>query len=106
MLSYFGLVEEGHVLDVPNAAIGLVYYTYWLLLMPSFPKMLTCGVSSLAMMASVFLACRLLILKELCILCWTTHVINARLLWSAVVGVTKDKSSSSSSSGPAKIKRV
>lgn len=100
MVSYFGFVPEGHWLDVPNPLIGLVYYLYWLLFMPSFPKELTAGISSLAMAASFFLGYKLTVLKELCLLCWTTHVINVRLLWSAYAAMA------SKPKGPAKIKRV
>ena len=83
MLSYFGLVEEGSLLDLPNAVIGLPYYIYWLVLAPRLPKDLTFVISCLAMMSSIFLAYRLVVLKELCILCWSIHAINTRLLWSA-----------------------
>eukprot|EP00339_Tiarina_fusa_P008251 CAMPEP_0116998542 /NCGR_PEP_ID=MMETSP0472-20121206/1575_1 /TAXON_ID=693140 ORGANISM="Tiarina fusus, Strain LIS" /NCGR_SAMPLE_ID=MMETSP0472 /ASSEMBLY_ACC=CAM_ASM_000603 /LENGTH=90 /DNA_ID=CAMNT_0004697721 /DNA_START=39 /DNA_END=308 /DNA_ORIENTATION=+ len=29
MLSYFGIVPDGHMLDVPNAVLGVLYYTIW-----------------------------------------------------------------------------
>jgi uncharacterized membrane protein len=99
MVSYFRIVPEGHWLDIPNPLIGLIYYTYWLLLMPVFPNELTVGISSLAMMSSIFLAYKLLILNELCLLCWSTHLINARLLWSAYSSLLKSKESG-------KVKRV
>jgi uncharacterized membrane protein len=83
MLSYFGIVPDGHILDIPNAGLGVLYYSFWLLVMPMLPKQLNFLASSAAMASSVFLACRLVILKELCILCWSTHVINARLWWRA-----------------------
>jgi hypothetical protein len=83
MLSYFGIVPHDSLLDVPNAALGVLYYLFWLLLSPLFPKEITFVVASLAMSSSVFLAIKLLILKELCILCWSTHLINSRLVWSA-----------------------
>lgn len=84
MLSLFGIVPKGSVLDVPNAALGLVYYTLWLLVLPRLPRVLTLVVSSLALSSSVFLATQLLILNELCLLCWSTHVINTRLWFSAM----------------------
>lgn len=87
MLSLFGIVPSGSALDVPNAALGVVYYTLWLLVLPRLPKILTLVVSSLALASSVFLAVQLLILKELCLLCWTTHVINSRLWFSAMAGM-------------------
>lgn len=69
--------------DIPNALLGVLYYSFWLLLMPMLPKQLNFLASTAAMSSSVFLAIRLVILKELCILCWSTHAINARLWWSA-----------------------
>jgi uncharacterized membrane protein len=84
MLSYFGIIPHGSVLDVPNAALGFIYYTFWLLVLPKMPPAITFGMSSLALMSSIFLAIQLLILKELCILCWSTHVINSRLWWCAM----------------------
>jgi uncharacterized membrane protein len=83
MLSYFGIVPDGHIFDIPNAALGVLYYSFWLFLMPLLPKQLNFLASTAAMSSSVFLATRLVILKELCILCWSTHAINARLWWSA-----------------------
>jgi len=84
MLTYFYIVAEGSFFDVPNAALGLVFYSYWLFLMPVLPNALTLTVSSMAMASSVFLAIRLVILKELCLLCWSTHVVNSRLFWSVM----------------------
>jgi uncharacterized membrane protein len=109
MLSYFGIVPDGSTLDLPNAALGLVYYSLWLTLMPSLPKALKLLIASLAMASSIFLAIQLLILSELCILCWSTHVINARLWWDAYVSFGKAAGTSSGSSdsrGKANIKRV
>ena len=107
LVSYFGIVAEGHLLDVPNAFIGLVYYTYWLALRPIFPAPLTAMVSTLAMMASFFLAYKLLVLHELCILCWSTHIINLRLLLRAYVTVGEgSKSKEPVIKEPPKIKRI
>jgi uncharacterized membrane protein len=100
-VSYFGFVEEGHWLDVPNPVLGVIYYVYWLFLRSAFPKEMTTGISTLAMMSSVFLAYKLLVLKELCILCWSTHAINARLLWSAYSAI-----GTKSSKQTPKVKRV
>lgn len=112
MLSYFGLVPDGSMLDVPNAALGLVYYSIWLTVMSSLPKALRLLIASLAMASSIFLAIQLLILSELCILCWSTHVINARLWWDAYISSgssgkgTSSSDSAGDSRGKAKIKRV
>ena len=86
MLTYFGIVPENSLLDVPNAALGWLFYTVWLLLSPklnSVSKALPLLAASMAMASSVWLAIQLLILKELCLLCWSTHVINSRLWWAA-----------------------
>jgi hypothetical protein len=107
MLSYFGIIPNDHMLDVPNAALGLVFYLVWLVLLPKFPKLLTFVVVSLAMLSSVFLAIQLMLLKELCILCWSTHAINARLWWNAFSTIREESSSAArASDGKAKIKRV
>ncbi len=66
--------------------------------------------ASLAMSSSVFLAIQLLLLSELCILCWSTHVINARLWWGAYSSFryrkVKSFRSDPKNQGKAKIKRV
>lgn len=82
MLSYFGIIPEGHFLDVPNALLGAIYYVYMLLLSPSFPIELTYFMAMAAFSSSVFLAFQLtFVVKELCLLCWSTHVINSLLVW-------------------------
>jgi hypothetical protein len=85
MLSYFGLVKEGSPLDVPNALLGVLFYSYVLFsdnvgaaLRP--PGGLTLFAASLAMSSSVFLAYKLMVLRKLCLLCLTTHVINLVLI--------------------------
>lgn len=83
-MSYFGIVAEGHVLDVPNAALGVLYYLYTLLLISKMPILVTQIAASAALSSTIFLALKLTQLKELCILCWTTHVINALLWWKTV----------------------
>jgi hypothetical protein len=105
LLTYFGIVPHGSILDVPNAALGVFYYTFWLLIMPRLPVPLTFVVSSLAMASSVFLAIQLLILKELCLLCWSTHVINSRLWWCAFT-MMKTMNQQPSSGREKVIKRV
>ena len=85
MLSYFGMVPEKSMLDVPNAFLGALYYTYVILFSMGitssiFPLGLTFFANSMAMASSVFLAYKLLILKKLCLLCWTTHVLNLSLI--------------------------
>lgn len=83
MLSYFNLVPQGSPLDVPNAVLGAVYYTYIILfevLVLPLPLGLTFFATCMAMASSIFLACKLIILKKLCLLCWTTHVLNFLLI--------------------------
>lgn len=83
MLSYFGIIPEGHMLDVPNALLGSIYYTYMLILSPKLPHILTYIMAFMALSSSIFLAFQLtFVVQELCILCWSTHVINAFLGWS------------------------
>jgi len=118
MLSYFGIVSSGSILDVPNATLGLGYYAIWhMFLLPFFPKQIRLLVDSLALASSGFLATRLILLSELCVLCWSIHVINARLWWATFSSIlssskTNRRLASSSSSGgggvreSAKIKRV
>ena len=85
MMSYFGLVPEKSTLDVPNAFLGALYYTYVILYSLGitssiFPLGLTFFANVTAMASSVFLAYKLLVLKKLCLLCWTTHVLNFSLI--------------------------
>ena len=98
MLSYFGIIPEGHVLDVPNAVLGILYYTYWLMLRSYIPSGLTMIVSSLAGASSIWLFIQLILLKEFCILCLSTHIINARL-WYDAYGTFKANSRNSGSKG-------
>jgi uncharacterized membrane protein len=96
MLSYFGLVPSGHVLDVPNAALGILYYTWQILISFNTPESLkettplpvtdlTHFFTVAAFASSVFLAYQLtFVIVELCVLCWTTHVINSILLYNMI----------------------
>ena len=82
LLSYFGIVPNGHFLDIPNAVLGLAYYLSILILeltgvFSSETKLL---LAFLGFSSSVYLAYVLLMLNEFCVLCWTTHAINFTLL--------------------------
>jgi uncharacterized membrane protein len=96
MLSYFGMVPEGHILDVPNGVLGMLFYLYTILgyftnkkktsvqneedtIMLLFAPMMNLVISSLAIASSAFLARKLYILRELCVVCVTTHIINMTL---------------------------
>jgi len=84
MLSYFGLVPQGHFLDVPNGFLGILFYSYTLvrhytgkqLLFTSSVNMV---ISSLAIASSAFLARKLYVIREMCVVCITTHFINTTL---------------------------
>lgn len=85
MLTYFGIVPDGSLFDVPNAALGLTYYTIiflaeQFLTKTHLVKVLTVCLNSAAMSSSVFLAVKLIQLGELCLLCWTTHLLNTLLI--------------------------
>lgn len=88
-MSYFGVVPKDSALDVPNAALGLMYYTFiflleqFLLVTKTRTGLILYGTFVLncaAMSSSIFLAVKLIHLGELCILCWTTHLLNSLLL--------------------------
>ena len=96
MLSYFGIVPEHSIFDVPNAALGLIHYMYLLTLRPFLPPSLTYFMIVMAFASTVFLAYQLtFVLFELCILCWTTHVINTYNFYSYFF--TKSNTSNTSS---------
>mmetsp|Transcript_21604 Transcript_21604/g.27264 ORF Transcript_21604/g.27264 Transcript_21604/m.27264 type:complete len:170 (+) Transcript_21604:3-512(+) len=90
LLSFFSIVPEGHILDVPNAFLGLLHYTSMILIesfiycryyTKPFVKSGTFVMTCLAMSSSIYLAWKLIMLRELCILCWTTHLLNSLLLY-------------------------
>ena len=86
MLSLFGIVPHGHVLDVPNAVLGCIYYTLVLVLVgmastKTLVKRLIQFATLMAFSSSVFLAYQLtFVVHDLCVLCWSTHVLNTTLL--------------------------
>eukprot|EP00584_Thalassiosira_punctigera_P015186 CAMPEP_0172565446 /NCGR_PEP_ID=MMETSP1067-20121228/108111_1 /TAXON_ID=265564 ORGANISM="Thalassiosira punctigera, Strain Tpunct2005C2" /NCGR_SAMPLE_ID=MMETSP1067 /ASSEMBLY_ACC=CAM_ASM_000444 /LENGTH=154 /DNA_ID=CAMNT_0013356313 /DNA_START=74 /DNA_END=535 /DNA_ORIENTATION=- len=85
MLSFFGIVPPGHVLDVPNGLLGMLFYTYIFLryFIGERPAMFTPSVnmtiSTLAIASSAFLGRKLYMLREFCVVCVSTHVINSTL---------------------------
>lgn len=83
MLTYFGLVPKGSVLDVPNAVLGSIFYFYMLVASSSAPREVTYFMTAAAFASSVFLAYQLtFVVMELCLLCWSTHAINTTLAWN------------------------
>ena len=86
LLSFLGILPEGHILDVPNAALGVLYYPYILFLSKYMPSLLTRTIVSVAFASSVFLAYQLtFVIYELCVLCWSTHIVNTLLFLQFVV---------------------
>lgn len=89
MLSYFGLVPKGSVLDVPNALLGSLHYFYLLVLEPHSPPPLTSIAVAAAFWSTVFLAYQLtFVVFELCIVCWSTHVINTYVMYKTFFGAS------------------
>ena len=85
LLSYFGIIPRGHVLDVPNAMLGVFFYAQQLLL-PVLPSTLNKLIVSAAFASTVFLAIQLtFVLGDLCILCWSTHIINSIFFYQTVI---------------------
>jgi uncharacterized membrane protein len=91
-MSWFELVpsdEDNWLKDPPNAVFGCLYYS--LLMVTSLTASLRlvgyCRrlAASLAFGMTVYLAYTLTVIDELCVLCWSTHVINALLFLIEVV---------------------
>ena len=112
MLSFFGLVPRGHVLDVPNGVLGMLFYAYIIVgyfiggeatrrerrgaagMYALFGTSVALVVSSLALASSVFLGAKLYAIRELCVVCLSTHAINATLWIRTMMeyGNARDKS--------------
>jgi vitamin-K-epoxide reductase (warfarin-sensitive) len=91
LLSYFGMVPKGSLLDVPNAMLGAIFYAVQLLV-PSLPPAVNTVMVCCAMASSVFLAYQLtFVLGDLCLLCWSTHVINSTLFYQTVLARVPSK---------------
>ncbi|KAL7495978.1 hypothetical protein ACHAWT_008306 [Skeletonema menzelii] len=96
MLSFFGLVPRGSALDIPNGVLGVLFYIYVfircnvrdskLILLDSRVNAVIC---TLAMASSLFLARKLYMIKEICVVCLTTHLINTTLFCRVVLEVTR-----------------
>jgi len=94
MLSYFGLVPEGSALDWPNAALGLFHYTVMLFWKDALPGPLLQFEVLVSFASTVFLAYQLtFVVPELCVLCWSTHVINTYVLYRGFFSKRKQSSS-------------
>ena len=91
MMSYFGVVPHGHALDVPNAIIGICFYLFalvlpWCVNVPTkLRQNLMLLAAVLAAVSSAWLATVLhYVLHDFCIVCVSTYVVNAVILYSAV----------------------
>lgn len=83
MMSYFGIVPNGHTLDVPNAALGILFYSCVFILPYLKPipkqakKVLLMLAATLSCATSAFLGYILVtVLKDLCLVCTSTYVVN------------------------------
>jgi uncharacterized membrane protein len=85
LLSYMNIVPHGSVLDVPNAALGVIYY-FTIFSLESFVakttfiQQITVAINATALISSIILAIKLLELREFCIVCLTAHVLNTLLI--------------------------
>eukprot|EP01083_Nonionella_stella_P205394 747991_1 len=94
MLSLFGIVPEGHALDVPNGVLGMLFYGYTFVryfiskrqggALILFTSTVNAIISSLAIASSIFLGRKLYIIRELCVVCLSTHMINTALWIRAI----------------------
>jgi len=96
MLSFFGLVPKDSALDIPNGILGMLFYTYVFIRcnmrsseLILLDRRLNAVVCSLALASSVFLARKLYIIKEICVVCLTTHVLNTTVFCRAILEVVK-----------------
>lgn len=100
VLSLAGVVPAGHMLDLPNAALGLMFYAAVLLrsVLPvtaQLRRQLVFAGSIVACGMSLFLGYTLVfILRDLCVVCTSTYIINAIILIASWrdLGVTTSKS--------------
>ncbi len=95
MLSFFGLVPHGSILDIPNGYLGIAFYLLSLirhfvgtpkscLLSHIFRPTVNLIITTLAFSSSIFLARKLYIIKEICVVCITTHIINTTIFYRSI----------------------
>ena len=96
MLSFFGLVPKESALDIPNGILGMLFYIYVFIrcnLRKSkvilLDRRVNAVICSMALASSIFLARKLYIIKEICVVCLTTHVINTTVFYRAISEATK-----------------
>ena len=100
IISIFSQVPKGSVFDIPNGILGMLFYTYVLLRCSNIMKSsslflldrrINAVICSLALASSIFLARKLYMIKEICIVCLSTHVINTTIFLRAMREVLKKK---------------
>ena len=94
MLSFFGIVPHGHMLDLPNGYLGMLFYTFILLRYNTvgaknngpllFQPIVNLMLSFLSFASSIFLARKLYIIREICVLCLSTHIINTTIFYRSI----------------------
>lgn len=95
MLSFFGLVPHGSILDIANGYLGIAFYALSLtryltgiprggLLSHLFHPTVNLIITTLAFSSSIFLARKLYMIKEICVVCITTHIINTTIFYRSV----------------------
>jgi len=89
LFSWFGLVPVGHVLDVSNTTIGIVFYS--LLALVDHPwvarffwnfalqRLVDLG-TLLTVPVSLYLASQLVALRTLCLICVMIYMLNANII--------------------------
>ena len=106
MLSFFGLVPTGHALDIPNGVLGMLFYLYttmrFFIISRThqqrggnfilFGSPISLVISSLAIASSIFLGRKLYIIREFCIVCVSTHILNTTLWIRAMMELRQSSS--------------
>ena len=85
LLSFLGIIpKESRYLDLPNAALGVLYYTLLLI----FPRRTTLlRFASLgSIITSLVLVWILFLKSEVCLLCIFSHVVNFTIFWKVFMG--------------------
>ena len=83
VLSFSGLVRAGSALDVPNAALGLVFYAL-ALAHAALPRAAVLAAATGSLAFSAYLAYVLaFVLKDFCVVCVATYCVNALIFAGA-----------------------
>jgi hypothetical protein len=89
ILSHWGIVAANSPLNVPNAAVGLLFYVLSLLVAPlGIPRTLFLAASLVSLAFSLFLAYVLrFVLHDLCLVCVSSYALNAVIFVGAARAV-------------------